>query len=88
MLAEPNQLTLDKLPRGQQATIIRIGGERSLRRRLLEMGLINGELLTLTSVAPLGDPIELMIKGYRLSVRKDEAQYIVVELYSEKSQEA
>ncbi|HMQ34179.1 MAG TPA: FeoA family protein [Chloroflexaceae bacterium] len=71
--------TLDRLARGQSALIVQIGGERDLRRRLLAMGLVPGETVTLTAIAPLGDPLELMIKGYRLSLRKDEARLVAVE---------
>ena len=73
-------ITLAQLARGQSATVIRIGGERALRRRLLDMGLVTGEAVTLTAVAPLGDPIELTVKGYRLSLRKAEASVVYVEL--------
>jgi ferrous iron transport protein A len=73
------EATLDQLARGQRATIVRIAGERALRRRLLDMGLVTGETVTLTAIAPLGDPLELMVKGYRLSLRKAEARQIVVE---------
>lgn len=75
-----SELTLDRLARDQQAIVVRIGGEREFRRRLLAMGLVPGERVTLTAVAPLGDPLELTVKGYRLSLRKDEARLIVVEL--------
>jgi Fe2+ transport system protein FeoA len=71
--------TLDQLTRGETATIVRIGGERSFRRRLLDMGLVTGEMITLSAVAPLGDPIEVTIKGYRLSLRKEEARLVIVE---------
>ncbi|NTW03498.1 MAG: ferrous iron transport protein A [Oscillochloris sp.] len=73
------EITLAQLTCGQRATIVRIRGERALRRRLLDMGLVTGETLTLTTIAPLGDPLEFTVKGYRLSLRKDEAQLIVVE---------
>lgn len=72
-------VTLDQLARGQRAVILRIGGERALRRRLLDMGLVTGEAVTLTGVAPLGDPLELSVKGYRLSLRREEARLVVVE---------
>jgi Fe2+ transport system protein FeoA len=71
--------TLDQLVRGSQARIVRINCERSLRRRLLDMGLAPGETVTLKAVAPLGDPIEFLVKGYQLSLRKQEARQIVVE---------
>lgn len=71
--------TLEQLARGQRARIVRIGGQRALRRRLLDMGLVTGETVTLTAIAPLGDPLELRVKGYRLSLRKEEARLVVVE---------
>ncbi len=74
------ETTLDQLARGAQAVIVRVGGERALRRRLLDMGLVIGETVTLRAVAPLGDPLELLVKGYRLSLRKAEARQIVVEV--------
>jgi ferrous iron transport protein A len=73
------ETTLAQLTRGQRAVIVRIGGERALRRRLLDMGLVTGETVTLSAVAPLGDPIELTVKGYRLSIRKEEARLVIVE---------
>lgn len=79
MSQTPGQIPLSRLPIGQQATIVRVGGEKSTRRRLLDMGLVNGETITIKAVAPLGDPIELIIKGYHLSLRKHEANEIFVE---------
>lgn len=73
------ETTLDQLARGRRAVVVRIAGARDLRRRLLDMGLVTGETVTLTAVAPLGDPIELSVKGYRLSLRKAEARLVVVE---------
>lgn len=73
-------LTLDQLGRGQRAVVVRLAGERTLRRRLLDMGLVPGEALTLSAVAPLGDPVEITLKGYRLSLRKEEARLVAVEL--------
>jgi ferrous iron transport protein A len=78
-IASP-EFTLAQLARGQRATIVRLGGERALRRRLLDMGLVTGETLTLRAIAPLGDPIEITVKGYRLSLRKAEASLVFVEL--------
>lgn len=81
MMSTPTaEITLDQLERGQRAVVVRIRGERTLRRRLLDMGLVTGELVALRAVAPLGDPIELTLKGYQLSLRKAEARLIVVEL--------
>jgi ferrous iron transport protein A len=80
MSIAPPEFTLAQLARGQRATIVRLGGERALRRRLLDMGLVTGETLTLRAIAPLGDPIEITVKGYRLSLRKAEASLVFVEL--------
>ncbi|MDW8405983.1 FeoA family protein [Chloroflexus sp.] len=79
-MATAMTMTLDQLARGQQAVIVRIDGDRALRRRLLDMGLIHGETVTLSGVAPLGDPLEVTVKGYRLSLRKADARCIQVEL--------
>ncbi len=80
--AQPEQ-TLDQLARGSRGVIVRVGGERALRRRLLDMGLVTGETVTLVAVAPLGDPLELLVKGYRLSLRKHEARQVLVEVADE-----
>lgn len=76
----PASVTLQQLAVGQQARIVRIGGEKATRRRLLDMGLVTGETVTVARVAPLGDPIEVLIKGYHLSLRKQEAGQITVEV--------
>lgn len=76
----PAPVTLQQLAVGQQARIVRIGGEKATRRRLLDMGLVTGETVTVARVAPLGDPIEVLIKGYHLSLRKQEAGQIAVEV--------
>lgn len=85
MTTDSARVTLDTLACGQSAVVVRIDGERTLRRRFLDMGLVTGEPITLTAVAPLGDPIELTVKGYRLSLRKEEARLIVVELAHERN---
>ena len=77
---EPVRISLDRLAVGQQGIIVRVGGESRLRHRLLEMGVIPGETVTVKRVAPLGDPLELTVKGYQLSLRKSEAARIMVEL--------
>ena len=78
-MSDGTPVTLDRLPRGRSGVIVRIGGDRALRRRLLDMGLVQGETVTLAAVAPLGDPIELTVKGYHLSLRRSEARLIEVE---------
>ena len=72
-------MTLDLLPIGQEAVIKTVGGEGSLRYRLLDMGLIPKTTIRVEKVAPLGDPIELNLRGYELSLRKDDADMIEVE---------
>ena len=63
--------TLDKLPKGKTATVAEVKGNKdSLRRHLLEMGLTPGTEVTLVKTAPLGDPLELKLRGYELSLRK------------------
>ena len=73
-------MTLDKLPIGKSAVIRKVGGEGVLRCRLLDMGLIPKTTVKIIKVAPLGDPIELLIRGYSLSIRKEDASKIEVEV--------
>ena len=72
-------MTLDKLPVGKQATIISVGGEGALRCRLLDMGLIPKTKVSVRKVAPMGDPIEIQLSGYELSIRIADAQKIEIE---------
>lgn len=72
-------MTLDKLPIGRTAKIISVGGEGALRLRLLDMGLIPKTAVKITKVAPMGDPIELFIRGYSLTIRLDDAKKIEIE---------
>ena len=71
-------MTLDKLSVGQTATITAVGGDGALRCRLLDMGLIPKTKITLQKVAPMGDPIEIHVRGYELTIRKEEASKIEV----------
>ena len=73
-------MTLDKLPLGQEAVITAVGGEKALRCHLLDMGLTPRTTVRVEKVAPLGDPIELRIRGYALSLRKEDARNITVEV--------
>ena len=73
-------MTLDLLPLSQDAVITAVGGEGALRCRLLDMGLIPKTTVRVEKVAPLGDPIELRIRGYALSLRKEDARNIEVEV--------
>lgn len=72
-------MTLDQIPRGTSARICDVTGDDTLAIRLMEMGLIEGEEIELLGVAPLGDPLEFSIRGYRLSLRANEARRVVVE---------
>jgi len=72
-------VSLDQLGRGQAGRIVRVGGRPSVRRRLLELGVVRGETIRLQRAAPLGDPLEFVVKGYHLSLRKRDAATIVVE---------
>jgi ferrous iron transport protein A len=71
--------TLNQLESGERATIVKVGGEGPVRRRILDMGVVSGAEIEVVRVAPLGDPVEFLIKGYNLSLRKSEAQQIQVE---------
>ena len=73
-------MTLDTLPLNRDAVITSVGGEGPLRCRLLDMGLIPTTTVRVEKVAPLGDPIELRVRGYSLSLRKEDARNIEVEV--------
>ncbi|MCH4154503.1 MAG: ferrous iron transport protein A [Saccharofermentans sp.] len=64
---------------GRKAIVVRLNGEGALRRRIMDMGITKGTEITVRKVAPLGDPIELTVRGYELTIRKSEAQNIEVE---------
>lgn len=70
--------TLGELKPGQEGTISKIRAKGHIKRRLMDMGLHVGEDIALKRIAPLGDPIEIALKGYRLSLRKCEADLIEV----------
>lgn len=72
--------TLDNLEPGYRAKVIHIKGKGSTRRRILDMGMVPGSDVEVVRKAPLGDPIEFKVKGYNLSLRKDEAELIVVQV--------
>ncbi len=72
-------MTLDELKIGSSAVITAVGGDGELRCRLLDMGLIPHTRVTLQKVAPMGDPIEIRVRGYELTLRVEEAKKIEVE---------
>lgn len=71
-------MTLDQLSIGQEAEITVVGGEGALRLRFLDMGLIPKTRVTVMKTAPMGDPIEIRLRGYELTIRKEEAMKIEV----------
>jgi len=71
--------TLNQLEPGERATVVKVGGEGPVRRRILDMGVVSGADIEVVRVAPLGDPVEFRVKGYNLSLRKSEAQNVQVE---------
>lgn len=70
--------TLKDAPVGAAVTIIKIRGEGALKRRIMDMGLTKGTKVFVRKMAPLGDPIELTVRGYELSLRRADAQLIEV----------
>jgi ferrous iron transport protein A len=70
--------TLDTLSQGQRAVIKDVAGDDAVAVRLMEMGLIDGEEIELLGRAPLGDPLEFLVRGYRLSLRSEEARRISI----------
>lgn len=71
--------TLRDVEIGQEAKVVRLTGEGALKRRIMDMGLTKGTAVRVRKVAPLGDPIEITVRGYELSIRKSEAENVVVE---------
>lgn len=70
--------TLNDVKIGETTKIVRLLGEGAVKRRIMDMGLTKGTEVTVRKVAPLGDPIEITVRGYELSIRKDEASKIEV----------
>ncbi len=70
--------TLDNLIPGETGVIVSVGGEGALRHRLLEMGLTPKTVVKVERIAPMGDPMELYLRGYRLTLRKEDAHKIEV----------
>ena len=73
-------MTLNDLPIGKTATVTTVGGEGALRQHFLDMGLIPNATVTMVKRAPMGDPIEIRLRGYELTIRKDDAAMIEVSL--------
>lgn len=73
-------MKLSELKVGQTAKILSLSSKGVIKRRLMDMGVLSGEILRIEKVAPLGDPIDIVIKNYHLSLRKNEAEQIEVEV--------
>ena len=71
--------TLAELQPGERGTVARIGGDADAARRLMDMGVIRGTSLEVVRKAPLGDPIEVRLRGFMLTMRRSEAEHITVE---------
>ena len=70
---------LSDLKPGESGTVRKVEGDKPIRRRMMDMGLVNGAEVEVKRIAPLGDPIEFVVRGYSLSLRKSEAHAIHVE---------
>ncbi len=71
--------TLKDIPCGQSVTVAKLTGEGPVRRRIMDMGITKGVEIFVRKVAPLGDPVEITVRGYELSLRKADAEMIVVQ---------
>lgn len=75
---EENTKTLREVPVGERARVIKLTGDGAIKRRIMDMGITKGATVDVRKVAPLGDPIEVTVRGFELSLRKDEAQNVIV----------
>lgn len=71
--------TLKEVKVGDRVTVLRLHGEGAVKRRIMDMGLTKGTEVLVRKVAPLGDPVEVSVRGYELSLRKDDAAMVEVE---------
>lgn len=72
-------MTLRELAVGKSALVLAVGGEKKLRRRLLDMGITPGTRIAVKKAAPLGDPLELLVRGYVLTLRLEDAERIIID---------
>ena len=70
--------TVNDLKMNESGVVLRIGGCGALRRRIIDMGITPGAVIIMRKVAPFGDPIEINVRGYELSIRKSDAKEIVI----------
>ncbi len=71
--------TLKNIRVGESAVVLRLNGVGAIKRRIMDMGITKGTVVKVNKVAPLGDPLELTVRGYELSIRKSDAEMIEVE---------
>lgn len=77
-MPDTSTLTLDQLPLGQTASVVDVAGNDAIAVRLMEMGMTDGEPIEAIARAPLGDPLEFSLRGYRISLRKAEAARVTI----------
>ena len=70
--------TLKAVKCGESATVVKLHGDGALKRRIMDMGIVKGVEIFVRKVAPLGDPVEVNVRGYELSLRKEDAELIEV----------
>jgi ferrous iron transport protein A len=70
--------TLKDVPKGETVTVTKLHGEGAIKRRIMDMGITRGTEVFVRKVAPLGDPVEVRVRGYELSIRKEDAESIEV----------
>ena len=73
------RMTLRELSVGKSGRVLTVGGEKALRRRLLDMGITPRTIITVRKAAPMGDPVELLLRGYVLTIRLEDAKEITIE---------
>jgi ferrous iron transport protein A len=71
-------MTLRDVKKGQTVTVVKLNGEGAVKRRIMDMGITKGTEIFVRKVAPLGDPVEVTVRGYELSVRKADAEMVEV----------
>jgi ferrous iron transport protein A len=73
-----DNVTLRDVSVGESATVVKLAGQGAIKRRIMDMGITKGTRVSVRKVAPLGDPIEVTVRGFELSLRKDEAENVYV----------
>lgn len=74
------QIALDKAQINSKVKVVGVDSKSRIRKRIMDMGIVKGTDITVSGKAPMGDPIELIVRGYNLSLRKNEAKDIIVEV--------